>query len=89
MRINPRLELVVLGILWGISYLLIAVGLQSFSPAQVVVVRLASGSAILAVAVAADPEARKSLSAWRSFIKYLPIQALTASAVPFFLIILG
>ncbi len=89
MRLDARVELVLLGVLWGISYLLIAIGLESFSPAVVVLVRTVAGTAVLAAAVLADPQARRDMRSYGAYLKYLPGQALVASTVPYLLISWG
>ena len=89
MKINPRAELVFLGILWGISYLLIAVSLRYFSPATVVFIRLLAGALTLAIAVAASGEFKLERAELVKFFKYMPLQALISSTLPFLFISWG
>ncbi|MDA8262805.1 MAG: DMT family transporter [Actinomycetota bacterium] len=89
MRLDARVELALLGVLWGISYLLIAIGLESFSPAVVVLVRSVMGTVVLVAAVLADAQARRDMRSYGSYLKYLPVQALVASTVPYLLISWG
>ena len=80
-----------MGGLWGLSYLLIAVGLRYFSPAVIVLIRTLSGTATLAAAVSLSPGSFKGFDrpARKRFFKYMPLQALVASTLPYLLISWG
>jgi drug/metabolite transporter (DMT)-like permease len=88
-KLNPRLELFLLGGLWGLSYVLIEVGLRDFSPAVVVFGRLLGGSLVLLVALIFSEKPFIKSGSRRKFWLLMPIQALVASALPYLAISYG
>ena len=91
MKINPRAELLALGAIWGVSYLLISIGLRVFSPAVIVLVRTASGAMTLGFSLLVSPSSWRGIdrAMARRYLKYLPAQALVATTLPFLLISWG
>ncbi len=82
MRLGNALRFAVLGILWGSSFLWIAVALRSFSPAHIVLGRLALGAAVL---LAVAHHRRSALPRGWSIWGHLAIAALLANALPYML----
>lgn len=75
-----------LALMWGSSYFWIKVGLGSFSPVQLVLIRLVLGSAVLlAICVAY----RDRLPARRRVWGHLAVAALFHNALPFLLFAIG
>ncbi len=80
MRLGNALRFAILGILWGSSFLWIAVALRSFSPAQIVLGRLALGAAVL---LAVAHHRRSTLPRGWSTWGHLSVAALLANALPY------
>lgn len=75
-----------LALMWGSNFLWIKVALESFSPIQLTVVRMALGALVLLGIVAVR---RDKLPADRATWGHLSVAALVANAVPYLLFALG
>lgn len=77
---------VALGAIWGSSFLFIKVALEGLAPAQIVLGRLATGAAVLVVAVLAGRDRwPREARVWG----HLGVLAVVANVVPFFLFAWG
>lgn len=86
MRRANLFRLVLLALLWGSSFLWIELALRSFSPVQIVFVRLALGAAVLIpIALSAGLRFPIGWSTWG----HLTLAALFANAVPYLLFGIG
>jgi len=85
-RRRDLVDLIVLALIWGASFLFIKVGLRDFSPANVVFIRLLLGTATLALIVVLG---QFSLAGWRQALPVLLVIGATGSALPFILITYG
>lgn len=74
------LRLALLGSIWGSSFLLIKLGLEGLSPTQLVLGRLAAGTAVLAVIVVLR---RERLPREPALWGHLAVMAVVANIVPF------
>jgi drug/metabolite transporter (DMT)-like permease len=81
-----QLSFVVLGAIWGCSFLFIKLGLQSFTPVQVAFGRLAIGAVTLLVIAAAT---RSGLPRRRTTWRHLVVTALLFCSIPFTLFAFG
>jgi drug/metabolite transporter (DMT)-like permease len=82
MRKASIVRLVLLALLWGSNFLLIKVSLRGFSPAQLLLVRLALGALVLMAAVLASRvQLPRTLVTWG----HLGVAAITANVIPYFL----
>ena len=86
MRRGDVVDLLLLALIWGASFLFIKVGLRDFSLWNVVGIRLLLGAVTLAVIVALG---RYSLTGWRQTLPVLVVIGATGSAIPFLLITYG
>ncbi len=86
MRRADLLDLFLLGLLWGASFLFIKEALADFNPVALVALRLFLGAATLAAIVALG---RLSLAGWRAKWPALAVLALINAVVPFLLISFG
>lgn len=86
MRRGDLVDLTVLALIWGASFLFIKVGLRDFSPQDVVWIRLLLGTATLGLIVAVG---RFSVAGWSRHLPVLVLIGATGSAVPFLLISYG
>lgn len=73
---------VLLGVIWGLPYLLIRVSVREVSPAFLVFVRTAGGALLLLPFVAARGELRAVLRRWRPVLVYTVVEI----GVPWFLL---
>ena len=89
LRFDSRLELVLLGSLWGISYALIPIGLDNFSPGIIVLGRLVLGAITLGIALIISRTKLTSVHLDKKLRRNLPLQALVSSTLPFLLITYG
>lgn len=80
------LRLAALALMWGSSFLWIKIGLQAFTPVQIVLIRTVLGSAVL---IALCYAARDRLPAGRRIWKHLLVAALFHNALPFLLFAIG
>ncbi len=78
-------QLVFLSAIWGASFILIKFGGQSFPPAWMALLRLAFGSAFLAVAM----RVKRAPAPPRSLLPFLMLLSLFNNAIPFTLIAWG
>jgi len=86
MRPSDVLRLVVLGAIWGSSFLLMKIALDAFSPVQLVAGRIVAGALTLVVLLAVlGVELPRDASVWR----LLAFMGLVANLVPFLLIAWG
>jgi len=74
-----------LAAIWGVSYLLIKIGVRDFSPAMVVLIRVLFGALVL-IPVAMS---RGALAGGRERLGWLVLVALAQVAAPFLLIAIG
>jgi drug/metabolite transporter (DMT)-like permease len=81
-RRSYGLFLLVLGAIWGSSYLFIKIGVRDLSPAALIEIRLLSAAPVLVVFAWRRAGARALLSAWRPGL----VLAVLNAAVPFTLI---
>lgn len=86
MRRSSLVLLVALALIWGSSFLWIKLALRSFSPGEIVVVRLALGALALTAMVVARGE---HLPSGRGVWMHLSLAALFANVVPFALFAFG
>ncbi len=82
---NDLLQLFILSAIWGASFILIKHGGESFPPAWMALLRLAFGSAFLAVAM----RVKRAPAPPRSLIPFLLLLSLFNNAIPFTLIAWG
>jgi drug/metabolite transporter (DMT)-like permease len=85
MKLRDTLELLLLSAIWGASFLLISITVQSFPPAWVALVRIAFGSAFLWIVLISR---RRSLPPQRLFV-WLLLVALFNNAIPFIFFAVG
>ncbi len=83
MRRGDLVDLLLLALIWGASFLFIKVGLRDFSVWDVVGIRLLLGAVTLVLIVVVG---RYSLAGWRRALPVLVIIGATGSAIPFLLI---
>ena len=86
MRRRDLVDLLLLALIWGASFLFIKVGLRDFSVWDVVAIRLLLGAATLVLIVALG---RYATAGWRQTIPILVLIGATGSAIPFLLITYG
>ena len=86
MRPADAARLLLLGVIWGSSFLFIKLALESLSPIQIVTGRLVLAAAVLGVLVAAR---RIGLPGGTGTWKALGVMAVVANIVPFLLITWG
>ncbi|MEV5921772.1 DMT family transporter [Streptomyces pseudogriseolus] len=79
-RLDWRLRFAALSLIWGFSFLLIKVGTQGYAPFQVTLGRLAFGTAVLAVAMAAR---REGLPRGARTWGHLAVAGFLLNALPF------
>jgi drug/metabolite transporter (DMT)-like permease len=85
MKLRDTLELLLLSAIWGASFLLISITVQSFPPAWVALVRVTFGAALLWVVLISG---RRSLPPQRLFV-WLFLVALFNNAIPFIFFAIG
>lgn len=86
MRPADVLRLVVLGAIWGSSFLLIKYGLEAYSPMAMIAARIIVGALVLVVMVyAVGQRLPGDRALWRALI----VMSIVANIVPFFLITWG
>jgi drug/metabolite transporter (DMT)-like permease len=85
MKLRDTLELLLLSAIWGASFLLISLAVQSFPPAWVALIRVAFGSAFLWIVLLAK---RRALPP-RRLIGWLLLVALCNNAIPFVFFAIG
>jgi hypothetical protein len=81
MRVSSLARLAMLAGLWGSSFLWIAVALRSLSPAQIALVRLAPGAALLLLVVVV--RRNRKLPTGAKIWAHLAIAAPLANAIPY------
>ncbi len=86
MSVNALLRLLLLAAIWGCSFLLIKVSIEGLAPMQVVLGRIALGTAALGAIVAAR---RGSLPRDAGTWLHLTVVSLVANLLPFFLFAWG
>jgi len=86
MRRSSLVRLVVLALIWGSSFLWIKLALRSFSPGEIVVVRLALGALVLYAFLKARGE---HLPSGARVWAHLGVAALFANVIPFALFAYG
>lgn len=90
MRSKGTLDLLVLGIIWGSSFALIKVGLDIFSPTQVVLGRLLGGAVVLFAALMLDKNRRIAPGVdGRVLLAKLTLAGVISNVIPFILISWG
>jgi drug/metabolite transporter (DMT)-like permease len=80
-KVPPFVRLLVLGLIWGMSFLFIKVGLEGLPPLGVALGRSAAGLATMGVVVLATHRRLPPKDAW----KHIVVVALAANVVPFVL----
>jgi drug/metabolite transporter (DMT)-like permease len=85
MKLRDTLELLLLSAIWGASFLLISLAVQSFPPAWVALIRIAFGAAFLWIVLLAK---RRTLPP-RRLIGWLLLVALCNNAIPFVFFAIG
>jgi drug/metabolite transporter (DMT)-like permease len=78
--------LLALAAIWGSSFMFIEIALRDLAPSTLILLRMASGAAALAVYIKATG---RSVSALRAWVWPLALLGLANTAVPFFLIAWG
>ena len=87
-RLRPYLAMAALALIWGVSFLLIKVGVRDMSPAVLLLLRAASG--LLGLAVIIKAMGRPLLGpGWRTRIGSFAIMAITNAIVPWIAIAWG
>jgi drug/metabolite transporter (DMT)-like permease len=86
LRRRDLVDLIVLALIWGASFLFIKVGLQDFAPVDVVGIRLFLGAVTMALIVAIG---HFSIAGWQRRLPALLMVGVTGTAIPFALISWG
>lgn len=86
MRRADVVDLVLLALIWGASFLFIREALDDFSPLALVAIRLGLGTLTLALVIAIT---RQSLDGWRSKWPALAVLGVSGAVLPFLLISYG
>src|SRR6266851_5340626 len=85
MKVRDALELLLLSAIWGASFLLISIAVQSFSPTWVALIRVTFGSAFLWTVLLA----KRRILPPRRLIGWLLLVALFNNAIPFVFFAIG